>query len=49
MTEEIQRIIQAIESDINYFNNIGFYALAEKFKRDLETIRSILNNCENKN
>ncbi len=39
--EEKQAIIRQIESDIQYFTNLGFDQLVQKFKRDLELIKSL--------
>lgn len=41
MTEETTNIINDIEKDITYFKNMGFDVLAEKFKRDLNTIKGL--------
>lgn len=44
MTEETTTIITEIEKDIAYFKNLGFDTLAEKFTRDLNTIKSLAEN-----
>ena len=44
MTEETTNIISDIENDITYFKNMGFDVLAEKFTRDLNIIKSLIEN-----
>lgn len=44
MTEDMKKIIEDIEKDVVYFTNIGFDHLAEKFKRDLNIIKSLADN-----
>lgn len=46
MTEELKSkvdvVITELEKDITYFNNLGFTNLTEKFKRDLDIIKSLV-------
>ena len=44
MIEDIHKVIEEIENDVVYFTNIGFDYLAEKFKRDLNIIKSLADN-----
>lgn len=39
MTDEVLKTITELEKDITYFKNLGFDMLAEKFSRDLNTIK----------
>ena len=40
--EAIEKLIPEIEQDITYFENIGFVHLKDKFNRDLNIIKSLL-------
>lgn len=42
MTEEQRKIVEEIERDIKYFNNLEFKDLANKFQRDLDLIMSLV-------
>lgn len=46
MTEELKNkadaVITELEKDIIYFNNLDFTNLTEKFKRDLNIIKSLV-------
>ena len=44
MTDDIKIVVESIEKDITYFKNIGFDVLAEKFTRDLNTIKGLAEN-----
>lgn len=48
MTDELRQMAQntivELEKDITYFTNIGFVTLAEKFTRDLNIIKSLVEN-----
>lgn len=42
MTEKEQTVIEELQADITYFQNVGFVHLADKFKRDLELIKDLV-------
>lgn len=42
MTEKEQTVIEELQADITYFQNVGFVNLADKFKRDLELIKDLV-------
>lgn len=40
--KEVESVVQELEKDIDYFTRIDFINLANKFKRDLNTIKSLI-------
>ena len=42
MDEKLNEVIAEIESDITYFERINFNTLADKFRRDLTVIKSLV-------
>ena len=48
MTEtDLSTSLTEIEKDIEYFKNLGFTVLSEKFKRDLTIIKELLKDDKN--
>ena len=41
-TDEIKALLEEIEHDYNYYNNLGFEILAAKFKRDIDLINKLI-------
>ena len=41
MNETIQKHINELQKDIEYFSNLGFVELSKKFSRDLKTIEDL--------
>ena len=43
MTEKEQTVIEELQADITYFQNVGFVHLADKFRTDVKIIAAQIN------